>query len=177
VVLSNTSDEVLRAMFGPVIMIGSCACDSTGRLDGTYVVPLDGSNRAAGVLPVVAAWSLAFDAVPCVVEVLDEGEPWFDGSEATPSVAGSALALRRRTERPVESALLHARHASTAIVAFAAERCASLIFMATHGRTGLARLRSGSTAASVLHHATCPVVMFRPAAPMSWPEVAHASEW
>jgi nucleotide-binding universal stress UspA family protein len=40
-----------------------------------------------------------------------------------------------------------------------------LIFMATHGRTGIERLRSGSTAASVLHDATCPVIMFRPADP------------
>jgi nucleotide-binding universal stress UspA family protein len=37
-----------------------------------------------------------------------------------------------------------------------------LIFLATHGRTGFERLRSGSVAAAVVHQARCPVVMFRP---------------
>ena len=45
---------------------------------------------------------------------------------------------------------------------FAREMETSLIFLATHGRTGLARLRSGSVAAEVVRHAHCPVVLFRP---------------
>jgi nucleotide-binding universal stress UspA family protein len=131
------------------------------------VVPLDGSTRAAGVLPVVAAWSTTFEASPWLVEILDDGDPLLSESREASSMAASAFALRGRTARPVESALIHDRHVSTAIVDFAADQRASLIFMATHGRTGFERLRSGSTAASVLHNATCPVIMFRPAEPES----------
>jgi len=163
--LSSTTDDVLRAMFGPVIVVGPRARDCTGRLDGTYVVPLDGSTRAAGVLPMVAAWSTTFDAVPLIVEVLDGDDPLLDESIEEASMAANAWSLRRRIGRPVESALIHDPHVSTAIVDFAGERQASLIFMATHGRTGIERLRSGSTAASVLHDATCPVIMFHPADP------------
>jgi nucleotide-binding universal stress UspA family protein len=167
VVLGSTTDEVLRAMFGPVIVVGPRARDCAARLDGTYVVPLDGSTRAAGVLPVVAAWTTMFEALPWLVEILDDDDPLLNESTEASSMAASGWALRRRTGRPVESALIHDRHVSTAIVDFADEQCASLIFMATHGRTGFERLRSGSTAASVLHTATCPVILFRPAEPES----------
>jgi len=163
-VVSSTTDEVLRAMFGPVIVIGPRARDCAGRLDGPYVVPLDGSTRAAGVLPMVAAWSNTFDAMPWLVEILDD-DPLLNESVEESAMAANAWSLRRRTGRPVESALIHDPHVSKAIVDFADEGQASLIFMATHGRTGIERLRSGSTAASVLHDATCPVIMFRPADP------------
>ncbi|MFL6287015.1 MAG: universal stress protein [Actinomycetes bacterium] len=58
--------------------------------------------------------------------------------------------------------MLHGGHAGRSITDFADETGASLIFMSTHGRTGLARLRSGSVAAEVVRHARCPVVLFRP---------------
>jgi nucleotide-binding universal stress UspA family protein len=162
-VLGSTTDEVLRAMFGPVIVIGPRARDFMGRLDGTYVVPLDGSTRADGVLPIVAAWSTTFGAVPCLIEVVDGRDPTAtDAEEEWSSISARATELHRRTGRAVESELIHSRHTSAAIVGFAEERDASLIFMATHGRTGFERLRSGSTAASVLHDATCPVILFRP---------------
>lgn len=46
------------------------------------------------------------------------------------------------------------------IVAFAKEQGADLIVVGTHGRHGLARLL-GSTASSVIHHATCDVLAVR----------------
>jgi nucleotide-binding universal stress UspA family protein len=58
--------------------------------------------------------------------------------------------------------LIHSRHVSAAIVDLAESRFASLIYLATHGPHRFERLASGSIAAAVLHHATCPVIMFRP---------------
>ena len=43
----------------------------------------------------------------------------------------------------------------------AAEGKIDLIVMATHGRTGLARALFGSVAESVLHRASCPVLLVR----------------
>src|SRR4051812_4293673 len=113
-VLSSTSDEVLRAMFGPVILVGPRARDCKGTLDGAYVVPLDGSARAAGVLPMVAAWSTTFHGVPWLVDILDDEDPLLVESMEESSMAASAWALRSRTGRPVESALIHDRHVPTA---------------------------------------------------------------
>lgn len=51
--------------------------------------------------------------------------------------------------------------ANTVIVDRAAELKADVILMTTHGRSGLGRLVFGSTADSVLRHATCPVLLVR----------------
>ena len=51
--------------------------------------------------------------------------------------------------------------ASPEIVAGAREEQADLIAMTTHGRGGLRRLLSGSTADGVLRHASVPVFLLR----------------
>lgn len=161
-VLGSTSDDILRAIFGPVIMIGPHVTDTSGELGGTYVVPLDGSSRADGVLPIVAAWATEFGGTPWLVEVIEEsgneGADWVGSS----FVSRRASELRKRIDRDVEFEVLHGRHLARSIVEFAKQEQASLIFLATHGRSGYERLRSGSVAADVLRHANCPVVMFRP---------------
>ena len=169
-VLGSTCDAVLRELFGPVIVIGPNVDDSAARVDGAYVVPLDGSQFADGVLPIVAAWTAEFDGTPWVIEVSKE-QPSYIGDVVDSSFVNSrALELQRKIERDVEFEVLHGGHTGRAIADFAGEMNASLIFLATHGRTGLARARSGSVAAEVVRHARCPVVLFRP------PEVHNGSE-
>lgn len=53
----------------------------------------------------------------------------------------------------------------------------ALVFMATHGRTGLRRAVMGSVAGQVLEHGTTPLVLIRPAAtePAAVPSTAGAS--
>jgi len=162
-VLGSTVDELLRAMFGPVIVIGPHASGCSGRLDGTYVVPLDGSPRAEGVIPIVAPWAIEFNGRPWMVEVIDDGagnsEPVIVQSSY---VSGRADALAQQISRNVEFEVLHGRDVASSIVDFAKSQDATLIFMATHGRTGVERLAAGSVAADVVRHATIPVVLFRP---------------
>jgi nucleotide-binding universal stress UspA family protein len=47
------------------------------------------------------------------------------------------------------------------ILRVARERACDLIVLATHGRSGLSRLLSGSVAEDVIRHASCPVVSVR----------------
>jgi nucleotide-binding universal stress UspA family protein len=169
-VLGSTCDAVLRELFGPVIVIGPNVDDSAGRVDGAYVVPLDGSKLADGVLPIVAAWTTEFDGAPWVIEVSKE-QPSYIGDVVDSSfVSSRALELKRKIDREVQFEVLHGGHNGRSITDFAGEMNASLIFLATHGRTGLARVRSGSVAAEVIRHARCPVVLFRP------PELQDGSE-
>ena len=161
-VFGSTCDAILRAMFGPVIVVGPSIDDVGGRLDGSYVVPLDGSKLADNVLPIVAAWTTEFHGTPWVIEV---GKDWpsYVGDVVDSSfVSSRALELKRRIHHDVEFEVLHSGHTGHSITDFAREMQASLIFMTTHGRTGLDRLRSGSVAAEVIRHAHCPVVVFRP---------------
>ena len=109
-VLGSTSDEVLRAMFGPVIMIGPQAIEASGELGGTYVVPLDGSTRADGVLPIVAAWATEFGGTPWLVEVGEEALADSTDVVGSSFVRNRASAMRQRIVRNVEFEVLHSSH-------------------------------------------------------------------
>lgn len=160
-IVGGTVDEMLRAMFGPMIVVGPHASASRTRLDGSYVVPVDGSARAKGVIPIVAAWAIEFGGTPCLVEVVDNRHGIEDDIESS-YVRAQATRLERRIGRRIDFEILHGADAARPIVESARVNDASFIFMATHGRTGLDRLRMGSVAADVVRHAAMPVVLFRP---------------
>jgi nucleotide-binding universal stress UspA family protein len=63
----------------------------------------------------------------------------------------------------VEELVVHGEAASE-IVRVAKERDVDLIVIASHGRTGLGRILFGSTAESVVRHASCPVLVVKPPA-------------
>jgi nucleotide-binding universal stress UspA family protein len=62
----------------------------------------------------------------------------------------------------IEELIVHGE-AATEIVRVAKEREVDLIVIASHGRTGLGRILFGSTAEAVVRHATCPVLVVKPA--------------
>lgn len=161
-VLGSVADDVLRKVFGPIVVVGPHVGADAGSLGGPYVVPLDGSPEADMILPIAAAWTVEFDAEPWLIEVL------LPGMTTTPDVIESAYAARRarrmqqEIRREVEFEVLHHDDPAQAITDFAGRSGASLIFCTTHGRSGVARMRAGSVAAKVVRTATCPVVVFRP---------------
>lgn len=160
--LGNTVDELLRSTFGPVIVVGPRVRPDAGRLDGNYVVPLDGSKRADDVLAIVAAWTVEFGGTPWLIEAVDGVPPASADVSESSFVHTRARRLERQTGREVEFEVVHGSHPARLITGFAALNDASFIFMATHGRSGADRLRCGSVAADVIRHAHCPVVVFRP---------------
>lgn len=160
--LGNTVDELLRSTFGPVIVVGPRARPDAGRVDGNYVVPLDGSKRADAVLPIVAAWCVEFGGTPWLIEAVDDVPPSSSDVSESSFVHTRATRLQQQTGRETEFEVLHGSHPARLISEFAEQNDASFIFMATHGRSGLDRLRCGSVAADVIRHAHCPVVVFRP---------------
>ena len=162
-VFGNTVDELVRAMFGPVIVVGPQAGECSGRLDGQYVVPLDGSARAEGVIPIVAAWAIEFHGIPWMVEAIEDTADTDDSSIVKSSyVTNRADVLQQRIKREVEFEVLRGSDIGRSIVDFAEAQDATLIFMSTHGHTGIKRLATGSVTADVIRHATIPVVLFRP---------------
>ena len=161
-VLGSVADDLLRLDFGPIVVVGPHVTETTVVLDGEYVVPSDGSPASEQILSIVEAWMIEFGGTPWVVEVLEPS------SGTAADVFESAYAHRlagqmmTHTGRNVEYEVLHGDHPAKSIVEFASGRHASLIFATTHGRTGVARLRSGSVTAEIVKHATSPVVLFRP---------------
>ena len=161
----SVTGELLRKTFGPVIVVGPRCSPDAGALDGTYVVPLDGSPRADCVLPIVAAWTVEFGGTPWLVEVVNESLLGAVDFVESAYVTRRAGELRQRITRDIEHEVLHGEHPARSIVDFASNERASLIFLSTHGRTGLARLWTGSVAAEVVRRALCPVILFRPPEP------------
>lgn len=162
-VLGSITDDVLRRTYGPVVVIGPAVDPaSAGRLDGPYVVPLDGSEASERIVPIAEAWAIEFGAVPWLVEVVEPGLRVADDVFESAYTARTAAELHRATGREVEYEVLHGDRPAAAIVDFATSSEARLIFLTTHGRSGIARLRLGSVAADVVRHARCPVVLHRP---------------
>lgn len=160
-VLGSVADDVLRAMFGPIIVVGP-RVKNVESFVGDIVVPVDGSDFSETILPIAGAWGIALGGRPWIVEVLTE--PMQSSTDMLESSYSHRLAnaLRAQTHHEVEFEVLHGESAAESIADFAEGMDARLIMMSTHGRTGMKRLTAGSTASSVVHTATVPVVLYRP---------------
>ena len=161
-VLGSTTDDVLRATYGPVVVVGPHVAADAGELGGTYVVPLDGSPLAATVLPIVSAWSVEFGGTPWLLEVIDPGVVTPSDMQDSAYVARRARETTRSTGHEVQFEAVHHKHPAEVVTRFVEQERASLVFATTHGRTGMSRLRSGSVAADIVRHSVCPVVLHRP---------------
>lgn len=169
VVLGSVAEKALRMLGRPMLMVGPGYEPGNPIGGGKLLLPIDGSEPAEAVVPVAAGWAREFDLHPCVVMVRDPDD---DGAAAEATGHGDVVeeAAARRVAIglgdlgvPAEWEVLHGAHAAGPIATFARGLPASLIAMTTHGRTGLARVAIGSTAAQALHEAPCPVLLMRPA--------------
>jgi len=143
----------------------------------TILVPLDGSKRSEEILPYVEKLALGFDSKVVFLQVVQA-----DFVYGSPQDYFTAVALEeanietiRRESKTYLSSLrgefrekgIQARFIVTEgpvvqmIINVADREGADLIAMASHGRTGLARVFYGSVAAGVLHQVDRPLLMIR----------------
>ena len=158
--LGSVTEELLRLEFGPVVVVGP-RCE-VGELDGPIIVTVDGSRASESVLPLAAAWGIEMSAEPWIIEVT---EPDSDApSDVGQSAYTARLARRLAADsgHPVQFEVLRGHAVHDEVADFASSLHASLIVASTHGRTGMPRFVVGSTAAAIVRHAPCPVVLLRP---------------
>ncbi|QGG96353.1 universal stress protein [Actinomarinicola tropica] len=150
----SVAEEALREVGGPFVLVGpSSAPDAT--VPGPVLVPLDGSHRSESILPLAASWATALGVGMWIVTV---GDP---SDAAKVRDAGGDMVEEAYVERiagamprevpSVDWEVLHGSDPAAEIVRFAAQRGCSTIALATHGRTGLARVVAGSVASEVVH--------------------------
>ena len=134
------------------------------------LIPLDGSRLAEGILPFILQIAAPLDLEVVLVRVMQS--VWTPPIEGTARFVANVPATTAREHlAPVAADLRHrglkvttdVRYGSpvTEILAAARETGADLIAMATHGRSGLSRLVSGSVAEAVLRQAEIPVLLMR----------------
>jgi nucleotide-binding universal stress UspA family protein len=171
-VLGSTAEAVLCRVTDPVVLVGPAVRTSVLPGErGRLVACSDGSPFADAILPAASGWADAQGMDAWLVEVIQPDEGVHAPGEApvvelrrTAETRLAALAQRFGAgDRSVQTQVLHGTPVSRAIRLFAEDLPASLIAMATHGRTGLARTALGSIAADVTRTAPCPVLLHRSA--------------
>lgn len=163
--LGSVTEEILERIFGPVLVVGPRV--EVRDLTGPIIVTIDGSEVSESVVPLAAAWGVELGAEPWIVAVTEPD------AEVRPDVQESAYPARlarRLSEQSGHSAqfeVLHGSHVHEEIATFASSIGAALIVTCTHGRTGMSRFVIGSTAAAIVRHAPCPVLLVRAPHPRS----------
>ena len=139
------------------------------------LVPLDGSPRAETILPYVEEMALARKSKVYFLQVIEPSTlmvtpydmvPYYDTELAESVVAEANKYLAGRVGEfaaegiDAEAMVMQGPIVRT-ILDVADQKDVGLIAMASHGRTGMARVFYGSVAAGVLHGADRPLLLVR----------------
>ncbi len=139
----------------------------------TILVPLDGSHRAEAILPHVENLALCHGSKVVLLQVVEPRPLLIDGTNAVPDIVEHEHHLKEAEvylttrqgefhEKGIEARIRLAEGPVVNEIINAAEsENAELIAMASHGRTGLARVFYGSVAAGVLHRIDRPLLLVR----------------
>lgn len=141
----------------------------------TILVPLDGSSRAECILVHVADMALRYNADVVLLQVVSPIIPVMDPDafllelgldEIKARINDAASYLDKLKDELVKKGIRVrpiVNHGSVVetIIRIAGQETADLIAMASHGRTGLARVFYGSVAAGVLQHIDRPLLLIR----------------
>ncbi len=171
----SVADAVLRDSPVPVVLI-SPNTTRAWSIDRppTILVPLDGSELSEAGIGPAGALASAVGARLVLLRVEQAppagayGEPAvypaFDPQADVDAAKQYLTGVAARLHPSVCEAHIRVEFGQPAptIVRVADEEQADFISMATHGRSGLARLVLGSVAARVLQHASVPLVLIRP---------------
>jgi nucleotide-binding universal stress UspA family protein len=170
-VLGSVAEAVLRGSSRPILLVGPSVERGVWQfaqwfLHGNLLVALDGSKISEVILPVAADWAGLLELREWMVQVLP---PSTDAGIDAPERQTESAYVRNvargmhAADSPSQWEILHAPDAAEALIAYACRLPATMVAMATHGRTGLARVALGSVAMRVVHHSPCPVLVLRPA--------------
>jgi nucleotide-binding universal stress UspA family protein len=166
--LGSNAEDALRRLRVPMLLVGPSVEPSLEPEFSSVVVCTDGTATSRAIVPEVWQWIRDLRLRVWAVQVLDpeaRRELEAAGEETAIEVGAVhslAKSLLSQDGAGINWDVLHRDDAAESIVDFARGVPASLIAMATHGRSGFPRLALGSVAAAVVHDAPCPVLVVRP---------------
>ncbi len=157
----SVADWVLRHTSAPVFLVPpDCAEQWASDHPMRVLVPLDGSSFAEEVLEPAARIAHLVASELFLLHAVDDGQT---------AVVAAKSYLDEVAARLSNHGLRITSHVVVGDPAWAIahpgdDANVGVIAMATHGRTGLARMMLGSVATRTLQHATVPLLLVRPAA-------------
>lgn len=172
----SVAEQVLAASPVPVLLVSAIADHAwTNTTPFRILIPLDGSRFGEEALEQLDGVAQPFGAELILVGAAGPLEWAY--SQATPAVRAGFDTALKETQTYLEGVAegLRARGYTVDVEAeigrpgpivegVMQRRRIDLIVMATHGRTGIARLALGSVATELLQRATVPLLLWRPAA-------------
>jgi nucleotide-binding universal stress UspA family protein len=127
------------------------------------LVPLDGSEMSAAVLPTVHQMARLYGAQVVLLHVIEARPGLYPTatSTETPQEARASLEPYCAGLQGVTVQTLVAKGSPSFAILDAAKDGIDLVAMTTHGRSGPSRWVFGSVAEHVLHHIEAPLLVFR----------------
>ncbi len=172
----SVADRIVQSSHVPLLMIRPDDKDVAAPTFQKMLVPLDGSETAASVLPFVeemarlfGASLVLYHAVPPISAYpgFETVNPQLDG-QVLQEMQQQAKELLSSTARELEGRGLHATVAVSidlavdGILHAAKETSADLIAIGTHGRSGIGRMVMGSVANAVMRRSELPCLLVHP---------------
>jgi nucleotide-binding universal stress UspA family protein len=159
--LGSVAEAVVRAAVRPLLLVGPAVVDPGALVDGgELLVAVDGTDESEVSVATAARWSPLLDLQPRIVQVLPAGRAIVGAPRAAESAYVRGLARRLvDVPRPARWEVLHALDPATAIVSDAKRTRATLVAVASRGRSTVARLVLGSIAGRIIHSSPCPVLV------------------
>lgn len=159
----SVAEQVLRACHTPLLLVTPHEAATGSSRFRRILVPLDGSDRAEAVLPVVADLARRHEAEVVLLRVARPGPPRPASAPDLPEPAelladhGRRLGAQGVAARVVETL----GDPAGEILGVGEREQVDLIAMATHGRAGLERALEGSVSEAVLRRARRPLLVLR----------------
>lgn len=167
-VFGSVAARVIRTLHAPLLAVGP-SVTPVRQPWKRLVVCLDGSAVAASILPVVRQWATELDLEVHLLHITYPlGDPRA-GDIHIPAETRAVAGRLRTAAKMLQDAGIAAgwsveedTQVAAGIVGQAASRMADLIALATHGRTGLARIIAGNVALETIRRAPVPILTLRP---------------
>jgi nucleotide-binding universal stress UspA family protein len=168
----SVAEQVLRGTTIPVLLVSPSALYRMNP-PCTIVVALDGSELAEAALSPAFALARALRGRVILVRAAEAPTYWLMGADAegrVPEPGSEADHARRYLEDVAErikpavevTGYVTDGSADEVVIAAAREHHAGLVAMATHARTGIARMMVGSVTERVLREASIPLLLVHP---------------
>jgi nucleotide-binding universal stress UspA family protein len=156
-IIGSTALDVLEGTTDPVILVGPGVTSARFGPAARVLVPLDGSEEAEEIIPLVVELAHQLELEPMLLRVIhpldDEGARHYDTS------LDRAVKTFEDAGFHPEVEVIFSSNAPVSIVGYAQSIGASLIAMSTHLRRGLPRAVLGNATMATVHAASCPVIV------------------